>query len=92
MRYYPGHWYMDAEDDAPPSRCSGTDDHGCGRFLGRGAWLCARCEREVREVQNAEAVQQAAADADAAARMAATQATLGVWTLLRAADPHDLPF
>lgn len=92
MSYYPGHWYMDAEDDVPPDRCPGTDDHGCGRFLVIGAWLCARCEREARDIQHAEAAQHAAADAADAARLAATQTALGAWTPLQATDPRDLPF
>jgi len=52
-----------------------------------GAWLCARCEREVRDIANAEAAPDAADAAATAARLT----TLGAWTPVHA-DPHDLPF
>jgi len=79
------HW--DAEDNAPPERCAGTESHGCGRFVRIGTWSCDRCEREVRDAANAEAAQEAADAANTAARHTA----LGAWTPL-VADPHDLPF
>lgn len=87
MSHYPAHWYMDPEDDAPPDRCPGTDDHGCGRFLGTGAWVCARCAAELRDAANTDAAEHAAD----AARIAAHEALLGAWTPLQA-DPQDLPF
>jgi hypothetical protein len=75
----------DAEDDAPPDRCAGTELHGCGRFLRIGTWSCDRCEREMRDAANAEAAQEAT-------NAAAHHTALGAWTPLRVADPHDLPF
>jgi hypothetical protein len=77
----------DAEDYPPSNRCEGTESHGCGRFLRIGTWSCDRCEREIRDVANARAAQEAADAATYTARMT----TLGAWTPL-VADPHDLPF
>jgi len=77
----------DETDAAPPDRCDGTEAHGCGRFLGKGAWVCDRCERELRDAANANAAPDAADAANAPARLT----TLGAWTPL-VADPRDLPF
>jgi len=87
VSYYPGFWFMDDADAAPPDRCDGTEAHGCGRFLRIGAWSCDRCERELRDAANAQAAQDAADAANATARLT----TLGAWTPL-VADPRDLPF
>lgn len=49
---------QDYEEDEPTGRCEGTPTHGCGRFIG-SAWLCARCEAELRGAWRAERAEEA---------------------------------